>query len=98
MRTAWFITAILVLASCGSSKKLPTAPQTTQNPTAGSNSLPQKINCIDSSKINPQAICTRIYLPVCGCDSVTYGNACEAEASGVRWWRVGECSVVKKKE
>jgi len=97
MRTAWFITAILVLASCGSSKKLPTAPQTTQNPSDSNIPLPQKNNCIDSSKINPQAICTRIYLPVCGCDSVTYGNACEAEASGVRWWRGGECNKSKVK-
>ena len=97
MRTAWFIMAILVLASCGSSKKLPTAPQTTQNPSTDTNPLPQKNNCIDSSKINPQAICTRIYLPVCGCDSVTYGNACEAEASGVRWWRSGECNKSKVK-
>ncbi len=96
MRTAWFIAAILVMASCGSSKKLHTPPQTAQNPSDNTNPLPQKNNCIDSSKINPQAICTRIYLPVCGCDSVTYGNECEAEASGVRWWRNGECSVVKK--
>jgi hypothetical protein len=96
MRTAWFIAAILVLASCGSSKKLHTPPQTAQNPSDNTNPLPQKNNCIDSSKINPQAVCTLIYLPVCGCDSVTYGNACQAEASGVRWWRGGECGVMKK--
>jgi hypothetical protein len=97
MRNGWFIAAVLlVMASCGSGKKLPAVPPQPENIGAITIPLPQKNNCIDSSKINPQAMCTRIYLPVCGCDSVTYGNACEAEASGVRWWRGGECSVVKK--
>ncbi|MBU6325665.1 MAG: hypothetical protein KJS92_09275 [Bacteroidetes bacterium] len=59
--------------------------------------IPATKGCIDSSKINPNAICTRIYLPVCGCDSVSYANACEAEASGVTWWRPGECDSLRKK-
>ncbi|MEZ5812713.1 MAG: Kazal-type serine protease inhibitor [Rhizobiaceae bacterium] len=38
----------------------------------------------------PQA-CTRIYLPVCGCDGETYPNRCEAEAAGVDMLHDGAC-------
>jgi hypothetical protein len=47
--------------------------------------------CIDQSKVNPTAICTMDYTPVCGCDSNTYSNACAAENNGVTSWTDGEC-------
>jgi hypothetical protein len=36
-------------------------------------------------------ICTAIYQPVCGCDKVTYSNACEASCNGVTRYEKGVC-------
>lgn len=57
----------------------------------GSACVGTKEICIDESKINREAICTRIYQPVCGCNSKTYGNQCEAEAAGLTAWTSGAC-------
>ena len=53
----------------------------------------KKTDCIDKSKIDSTVACTREYLPVCGCDSVTYSNKCEAEKQGVTAYTEGPCKA-----
>jgi hypothetical protein len=47
--------------------------------------------CIDPARSNPQGICPMNYDPVCGCNGLTYSNACVAHNAGLRSFRPGPC-------
>ena len=47
--------------------------------------------CYDESLTNENP-CTAEYMPVCGCDDITYGNSCEASNNGLILWDEGPCN------
>ena len=48
-------------------------------------------DCIDENLIDINAVCTEEVQPVCGCDGITYSNACMASCSNVANYSKGVC-------
>ena len=47
--------------------------------------------CVVKPGDDAPTICTADYRPVCGCNDVTYPNACRARAEGVQRFTEGRC-------
>ena len=49
-----------------------------------------KHECLERK--NDNLICTEQYEPVCGCNNVTYSNACYAQRAGASYYTNGACN------
>ncbi|MBN1126144.1 MAG: hypothetical protein JXA82_14140 [Sedimentisphaerales bacterium] len=68
----------------------------TSNLDCGSSHYCRRENCSDlEGECEPIPLaCPDVWAPVCGCDEITYGNACEAAMAGMSIAYEGECIIV----
>lgn len=79
----FFLTTASTCSQSSNSKSESTSISTSTSTT--------KTDCFDPAKVDKEGACAMNYLPVCGCDAQTYGNACAAEKAGILKYVEGEC-------
>lgn len=83
-----FYSLFFVLASC-------TATPTTVTTVTTSEDLEKEVLTNETTLQKASScICVKMWIPVCGKNKKTYGNACEADCAGVKFTN-GACAELK---
>jgi hypothetical protein len=51
----------------------------------------KKNNHCPKDAVNANCICPGVIVQVCGCNKVTYENACQAQCDGITTYTMGKC-------
>lgn len=85
---------VLILTSCTAAPTAPAANSTSSAP-AQTEAVKEDAKPVQAMKGKAKScICAKLYMPVCGEDKKTYGNACEADCAGVKYTG-GACEEMK---
>lgn len=77
----------IILTSCSAA---PTA-----TPVSSTEAAPAEVKPVQAMKGKAKScICPKLWMPVCGENKKTYGNACEADCAGVKYTG-GACAETK---
>lgn len=87
-QSKFYLTGLLsvLLAACGQQSD---APMGDKSESVSKQEAAQS-SCVVTPPSEPM-MCTMDWNPVCGCDGITYPNACGARAAGVPESTPGEC-------
>lgn len=84
--------ACMTIAHNGACIQLPTCTDTDHDGYSPDGGSCGPVDCNDTDPgVNPGMVCSAIYAPVCGSDSQTYTNSCEATQACVAIVSAGEC-------
>ena len=82
----------VILTSCSAT---PTAPTAQTAPSQEQTKVTEEVQPAQTIKGKARScICAKLWMPVCGEDKKTYGNACEADCAGVKYTG-GACEETK---
>lgn len=70
-------------------------PDNSETPTPAATEA--SADCVRTPPAEPM-VCTMDWRPVCGCDGITYPNACSARAAGVTEFSAGECDEAERRD
>lgn len=84
----------VILTSCSAAPTSQPVPSIEQNKVETENAANNALPTQAVKGKGGSCICAKLWMPVCGANKKTYGNACEADCAGVKYTG-GACAETK---